>query len=313
MKKGALHKEAPPNDPALRVRHSVCSTGSVLSGVSFHNKASGVPCGKCAITQEFGGSYDSHNVRTTTEMDMIAMIVTFTDFGSSGPYLGQMHLALRAYAKECPIIDLLSNAPMGNPKASAYLLDALVPYIPIGAIVLGVVDPGVGGNRPPVIVQAKERWYVGPGNGLFEMVGRGPDTQYWQITWQPPHLSTTFHGRDLFAPVAAKLAQGQAIEDLAERILWDGFDWPQDLAEVIFVDHYGNAMTGLRGQGVNPDSKIQIAGYTLSSAQRFDQVPVGQAFWYVNSCGLIEIAINQGNAAQRMAIDIGHSVACTKI
>lgn len=241
------------------------------------------------------------------------MIVTFTDFGGSGPYLGQMRLAVLRQAKECPVIDLLCDAPVGNPRASAYLLAALAADLPIGAIVLGVVDPGVGGERPPVIVRADGRWYVGPGNGLFDVVAHRSDGRVWQITWRPPYLSATFHGRDLFAPVAAMLAQGRTVDDIARPITWTGMGWPQDLAEIIYVDHYGNAMTGLRGQGVSPQTQIHVAGYVLHSAEYFGQVQVGQAFWFVNSCGLIEIAVNQGNAAQTMGIDIGHSVACTKI
>jgi S-adenosylmethionine hydrolase len=100
------------------------------------------------------------------------MFVLFTDFGLHGPYTGQMKAVLQQMAPGIPAIDLFADAPVGNPKASAYLLAVYAEWFPAGTIFLGVVDPGVGGTRPPVILKADSRWYVGPGNGLFELVQR---------------------------------------------------------------------------------------------------------------------------------------------
>jgi S-adenosylmethionine hydrolase len=137
------------------------------------------------------------------------MIALFTDFGLHGPYTGQMKAVLYQTASGVPVIDLFADAPAGNPKASAYLLAAYAAWFPAGTVFLCVVDPGVGGERPPLIVEADGRWYVGPGNGLFELVQRRAGAQRrWDITWQPDRLSASFHGRDLFAPVAAVLARG---------------------------------------------------------------------------------------------------------
>jgi hypothetical protein len=101
-----------------------------------------------------------------------AMIVLFTDFGLSGPYTGQMKAVLHQMAPGMPVIDLFADAPVGNPKASAYLLAAYAAWFPAGSVFLCVVDPGVGGARPAMILEADGRWYVGPGNGLFELVQR---------------------------------------------------------------------------------------------------------------------------------------------
>ncbi|UVK54530.1 SAM-dependent chlorinase/fluorinase [Mesorhizobium sp. AR02] len=90
------------------------------------------------------------------------MIVLFTDFGLHGPYTGQMKAVLHQMAPGIPAIDLFSDAPVGNPKASAYLLVAYAEWFPAGTVFLCVVDPGVGGTRPSVIVEADGRWYVGP-------------------------------------------------------------------------------------------------------------------------------------------------------
>jgi hypothetical protein len=111
------------------------------------------------------------------------MIVLFTDFGLHGPYRGQMKVVLQRIAPGTPVIDLFADAPIGNPRASAYLLAAYAVWFPAGTIFLAVVDLGVGGMRPAVIVKADGRRYVGPGNGLFEFVQRrAGEALSWDIT-----------------------------------------------------------------------------------------------------------------------------------
>ena len=110
------------------------------------------------------------------------MIVVFTDFGLQGPYAGQMKAVLHQMAPAVPVIDLFADAPVGNPKPSAYLLAAYAQWFVAGTVFLCVVDPGVGGTRPPIILEADGRWYVGPGNGLFELVQRrATTTRSWDI------------------------------------------------------------------------------------------------------------------------------------
>jgi S-adenosyl-L-methionine hydrolase (adenosine-forming) len=122
------------------------------------------------------------------------MIVLFTDFGLQGPYTGQMKAVLHQTAPGIPIIDLFADAPTGNPKASAYLLAAYAQWFAAGTTFLCVVDPGVGGARPPAMLDADGRWYVGPGNGLFELIERRATTACrFKIDWRPPHLSASFH------------------------------------------------------------------------------------------------------------------------
>jgi S-adenosylmethionine hydrolase len=113
------------------------------------------------------------------------LIVLFTDFGLDGPYTGQMKAVLHQMAPGIPIIDLFADAPAGNPKASAYLLAAYAVWFTAGTVLLCVVDPGVGGTRPAIIIEADGRWYVGPGNGLFELVQRrAGNTRGWDIDWK---------------------------------------------------------------------------------------------------------------------------------
>jgi S-adenosyl-L-methionine hydrolase (adenosine-forming) len=100
------------------------------------------------------------------------LIVLFTDFGLHGPYTGQMKAVLHQMAPGIPVVDLFADAPVGNPKPSAYLLAAYAAWFAARTVFLCVVDPGVGGTRPAIILEADNRWYVGPGNGLFELVRR---------------------------------------------------------------------------------------------------------------------------------------------
>ena len=239
------------------------------------------------------------------------MFILFTDFGPAGPYLGQMKSVLTTAAPDIPIIDLLSNAPSFAPRPSAYLLAALVSDFPSGAIFLGIVDPGVGGDRAPIILKADDQWFVGPANGLFEIIGRRAKTcDTWRITYEPEHQSASFHGRDLFAPVAAMIAHEEPVPGvLLSSKDFRQPDWPDDLPEIIYMDHFGNAMTGLRAAGLKATQKLGIGGQELSRANTFGDVPTGQAFWYENANGLVEIAVNQGSAAQQLGLRLGSAVA----
>ncbi len=240
------------------------------------------------------------------------MIVLFTDFGSPGPYVGQMTAVLRRAAPHADVIDLFADAPSLDPRAAAYLLAAYVAEFPSGTVFLCVVDPGVGGKRLPAVVWADGRWFVGPENGLFELVVRRAiePARWWHITWRPDHLSASFHGRDLFAPVAARLARDEvppgrehAIADIRRG------DWPDDLLQVIYVDAFGNCMTGVRAAAVPADAMVIVAGCRLRRAETFVRVDAGEIFWYENANGLIEIAVNMGNAAHHLSIDVGTRVA----
>ena len=237
------------------------------------------------------------------------MIVLFTDFGLQGPYTGQMKAVLHQMAPAVPTIDLFADAPAGNPKASAYLLAAYAQWFAAGTTFLCVVDPGVGGTRPPLMLEADGRWYVGPGNGLFELVERRATTaRSFDIDWRPQQLSASFHGRDLFAPVAAMLARGEPPPGQPRQHADRRSDWPDDLAEVVYIDHFGNAMTGLRAFMLPPDARLIAAGRVLERARTFSDRPTGAAFWYENSNGLAEITVNRGRADRDLGLAIGSPV-----
>jgi S-adenosylmethionine hydrolase len=132
-------------------------------------------------------------------------------------------------------------------------------WFPLGTVFLCVVDPGVGGTRPAIVLEADGRWYVGPGNGLFELIQRrATKTRSCDIAWRPERLSS------------------------------------DDLCEIVYVDHFGNAMTGLRAAMLPPNAKLAAAGRILERERTFSDRSPGEAFWYENSNGLAEIAVNRG-------------------
>lgn len=234
------------------------------------------------------------------------MIVLYTDYGVTDPYVGQVHAVLRRDAPGVPVIDLLHTVPDFDIRAGAYLLPALAGQFPPRTVFFCVVDPGVGGERVPVMLHADQRWYVGPDNGLFHMVARrAKKVEPWTIYWRPVKLAASFHGRDLFAPVAARLARGEWPASVRGQLTAPAGEWPDDLAAVIFIDHYGNAMTGLRAGSLGYDAVLEVAGRQLQHATVFDAVTPGMPFWYENSVGLIEIAMNRGNAAQTLDLRVG--------
>lgn len=235
----------------------------------------------------------------------------FTDFGLNGPYVGQMQAAIYGVNPAARVINLFANAPGFNPRASAYLLAAYVDYVPAATVFLAVIDPGVGSaQRQPVVVSVEGRYFVGPDNGLFDVLGtQARSAAKTEILWRPANLSASFHGRDLFAPIAAHLDQRTVPGDWlgpVQPFIVD--DVAADLYEVIYVDDYGNAMTGVRASELPLAAVIGVNGQALNRARTFADVLPGQAFWYENSNGLMELAVNCGSAAKQLSLQIGTKV-----
>jgi len=235
------------------------------------------------------------------------MIATFTDFGVPGPYLGQMHAVFHREAPGIPVVDIFPDLPAFNIKAAAYLLPAYSQYLPENCVCVCVVDPGVGTERRATVVRSSGRWYVGPDNGLFSILVRHANgAQAFSIDWRPEQLSSSFHGRDLFAPVAARLARGEPPPGEAldpARLVTP--DWPEDLAEIVYLDQFGNAITGLRASGISKAGKIEIAGKKCEFRRTFGEAEQGTPFWYENANGLVEIALAQGHAVRELGLEVG--------
>ena len=209
-------------------------------------------------------------------------------------------------APEEKVINLFVDLPRYNPKPGAYLLPAYASALPEGSIFFSVVDPGVGTfSDKPVVLRIDNRWFVGPDNGLFDLIiRRSSHCECWKINWRPDKLSSSFHGRDLYAPVCAMIANG--IDIPGEKIQWeDRHDWPDDLTEIIYIDSFGNCMTGLRSLNMDKTTVFHMSGEKIRHARTFSVATDTNPFWYENSNGLIEIAVNQGNVADRLGLVIG--------
>lgn len=239
------------------------------------------------------------------------MIYLFTDFGWSGPYVGEMKAVIARAMPSVSIIDLMHDAPMFAPQASAYLLAALSKRFVTGGICLGVVDPGVGNPaRRVLLLEADGIRYVGPDNGLFAVVAQRAKTlSCHEILWRPENVSVSFHGRDLFAPVVTSLYMGQQLESrsLSSADIV-GAEMPTSLAKIIYVDHYGNAITGLDTEDLPSGAGLMVAGQRIEQARTFSSVAQGQLFWYINSMGLVEIAANCASAASKLGLTVGSGV-----
>jgi S-adenosylmethionine hydrolase len=242
---------------------------------------------------------------------MIDRIALVTDFGPSGPYAGQMRLRLSGLLRQIPVIDLISDLAPFRPDLAAYLLPALVRDMPVDTLYLCVVDPGVGGARAVLIVEADGNWYIGPDNGILALVAqRAKQVQVLRVDWRPKRLSASFHGRDLFCPLAAKLALGEGLPEsvpLDSRAML-GSDWPDQLPKVIYADRYGNLITGIGASNLGKNTGLNARGREIVYARTFCDVPSGKAFWYEDSFGLVELAVNQGNAQLALGLALGDRV-----
>jgi S-adenosylmethionine hydrolase len=238
------------------------------------------------------------------------MILLFTDYGASDIYVGQVKAVLAQCAPGVPVIDLLHEVPPFNVRAGAHLLAALSTRLQAGDVVLAVVDPGVGGARDAIAVNAGGRWFVAPDNGLASVAAaRANNAELFTIGWRPETLSASFHGRDLLAPVASMLAWGdRARVRLEARTKLSTTLGPEDLGEIVYLDHFGNAMTGLRACNLPRTARLAVAGRHIPYARVFSAAPGGEPFWYENSIGLAEIAGNTDSAARRLGLAVGQQV-----
>lgn len=237
------------------------------------------------------------------------MILLLTDFGAAGPYVGQLHLVLRRLAPEVALVDLQHDLPAFRPDLAGHLLAAHLELARPGDVLLAVVDPGVGTDRAPLAVRLDGVWIVGPDNGLLEAaLRRARSVESFHIAWRPERLSSSFHGRDLFAPVVARLARGER-PDLAAAAPTRFPDWPDELPAIVYLDAYGNAWTGLRAASLGAAAKLAVAGSVLARARTFAELPAGGLFWYENSSGLAEIAANGASAAALLGLAPGMAVS----
>ncbi len=258
------------------------------------------------------------------------MITLLTDFGTTDYFVPAVKGVILSLASQVRLVDLTHDIPAQDIAAAAFTLGACYHNFPAGTIHVAVVDPGVGSARRALVVEAGNHVFVGPDNGIFSFVYmREKNIRVFHVArevyFRHP-ASPTFHGRDVFAPLAAWLSKGIAPEDLGEeisdyvRLAWTQ---PQSLIDrivgkIIHIDHFGNCITNLTtnelawGQ-ITPTTRLTIAGQEVRRfATHFAQAPnATDLLAYVGSAGYWEIALWQTSAAQQLQVVRGMSVTLT--
>ena len=239
----------------------------------------------------------------------MTLVTLTTDFGMGDGYVGAIKGVLARLAPGATVVDLAHDIPRHDIAHAAWVLATAAREFPAGTIHLAVVDPGVGGARAEVIVAAGGHLYVGPDNGLFAYVGARAEAVH-TITasgFRFAETSPTFHGRDVFAPAAAALANGHAPASAGPGATLAGrLPWPAEAdgarGAIVHVDHYGNLISNLR---LATAKVLVIAGRDIPVHRTYEDVPDGALVAHVGSAGTLEIAVRNGDAARSLGVSRG--------
>lgn len=241
------------------------------------------------------------------------IITLLTDFGTADGYVGEMKGVLAAQSPDCALVDIAHDIVAHDVEAGRLAVARYWRRFPVGTIHLAVIDPGVGGSRVALAVESEGRFLVGPDNGILSPALLHPGARCVALPI-PAAASPTFHGRDVFAPAAAQLAHGVALDALGEP-----FTEPLVLRTpeatrradgaitgvVISIDRFGNLVTNLvaRHRGT-----IEIADRTIPIAHTYGEVAIGECVALVGSTGLVEVAVRDGSAAEVLGAVRGQAV-----
>ena len=236
------------------------------------------------------------------------MIALFTDFGHDGLYVGQIHALVGAALPDIKVVDLCHTVPAQDIRSAAYLLPAYTRYLPPASIILCIVDPGVGSDRPHAVCESDGRWYIGPDNGQFDVLAQHAlNFSKYHFSW-PGQVSNSFHGRDIYTPAACLLTESQDLSVLTCQYIEPAEpSYPADLNEIVYFDHFGNALTGLRYGIARSDTRLVLNNKIIQHARTYSSVKTGECFWYENANGLVEIAVNQASAKEILGLQLGDS------
>jgi S-adenosylmethionine hydrolase len=257
-------------------------------------------------------------------MRQAPLIALLTDFGLSDPYVGQMKSVLLSAAPGVALLDISHDVAPQNLPQAAFFLAATLPWLPPGAVAAAVVDPGVGTDRRVVLAEVGNRWVLAPDNGLLTLVyGSESGCRLYDATPRTPPGSATFHGRDVFAPLAARLAMGE--EPRAVASVWTGADpvrleglWPRRVgsrveARVLSVDRFGNVVLNLDvgSYGRLPAAPALVAprAVPLTPATTYGELEQGTVGLLAGSQGYLELAVAGGSAAAKLGLRAGDAVA----
>lgn len=257
---------------------------------------------------------------------LMAPIALLTDFGARDWYVASMKGVILSIVPEARIIDISHEIGLGDRREAAFILSQSYQEFPQGTVFVVVIDPGVGGSRLGIALYTGGQFFVGPDNGVFSFhdlleVEVAMETRVIENRdFTSPVISNTFHGRDVFAPVAAHLLRARDFEEVGRKlgsivkIKWPRAKYGRGEAEgeVIHIDRFGNAISNIRAARLGDlgalQSEVSIAERSFPLVGTFSEVESRNPLAYVGSGGFVEIAVNGGNAAQVFGLAVGQKV-----
>ncbi|NVB79398.1 MAG: SAM-dependent chlorinase/fluorinase [Kofleriaceae bacterium] len=243
------------------------------------------------------------------------IITLTTDFGTRDGYVGAVKGVIARVAGPqhwayTTIVDVAHDIPRGDIAHAAWVVATSTPEYPAGSIHMVVVDPGVGGSRPAVIVESAGQIYVGPDNGVFGYLDSPSAHLIAKTALLAPKVSSTFHGRDIFAYVAARLVSGYSPPDFGKATRLVGrLPWgtrPPGVGRIVHVDVFGNLITDL--PPIEAGGHVLVGTRRVSVVRTYDEVMPGELLAYVGSAGTIEIAIRDGRADTTLGLTRGDKI-----
>jgi S-adenosyl-L-methionine hydrolase (adenosine-forming) len=255
------------------------------------------------------------------------MITLTTDFGIKDPYVAEMKGTILTINPKATLIDVTHEVEKFNVHMGAFMLASAAPYFPSGTVHLAVVDPGVGTARRAIVVQTKQAFFVGPDNGVLLLAAQNQGIQsvheLTNLKFMLPKVSCTFHGRDIFAPAAAHLDLGVKPQEFGPEIV-DAVSLEfaniqkvngSLIGEVLHVDGFGNVITNIKQKELADTKAINIklpkVALKLALGKTYAEIKPLEALALIGSHGFLEIALNQGNAAQKFGLKAGDKVEVT--
>jgi S-adenosyl-L-methionine hydrolase (adenosine-forming) len=251
------------------------------------------------------------------------IVVLLTDFGVDDDYVGLMHASVLRFSPGVRIIDLCHSIPPGNVRSAAFILKNDYRYFPKVSVFVCVVDPGVGSDREIIIADIDGYLFIAPDNGILSPLLKEIESPVvYNLNTKIKlldNISNTFHGRDIFAPVAGMLSIGEDIYSFAEisETAWQEIDIQpkmcvdEILGEVIWIDRYGNLITNIEGNLIT-DHKLIINNRVIRKVKIFNDGNTGEIVWLFGSKSTVEIVMNGANCQNELKYDIGSKIIFVK-
>lgn len=255
------------------------------------------------------------------------IITLLTDFGLRDPYVAEMKGVILDICPSANIVDVSHDIEKFNVRSGAFVLASASQFFPKGTINVAVVDPGVGTERPGLCVETSRGFLIGPDNGVLVLAARTQGIEHVRVIENSkyflPEVSHTFHGRDIFAPVAAHIANGVnplKIGPETSKMVVPTFvktvkGRKSVTGEVLYLDSFGNAITNitkkdLEGVGLCQKSRLRVDGIQarLRFCKAYGEVEVGEPLALIGSHGFLEISVNQGDASKDFGLKIGDKI-----